>query len=214
MIEKGDLIKIEYSGYDEKGNLFDTTYGEIAKKLHGKEGAILLIYGYDTIIKGLEEAILLMKVGEERTVKVPPEKAFGFRDKKKIKIFSISHFYNNNINPVPGIVVELETEFGVLNGIVKSVSGGRVTVDFNHPLADQTLTYHLKLVEIIKEKEEKIKAIMSDLNVNGTYSFDNDKLLIFISDDKNLTEEIKLRLYLALKMCLSDIKEIEISVKK
>ena len=56
-MNKGDFLKLEYTGYDDKGNVFDSTSGEIAKKLHNKEGTLLIVFGYDKLVVGLEEVL-------------------------------------------------------------------------------------------------------------------------------------------------------------
>ncbi|HNT61164.1 MAG TPA: FKBP-type peptidyl-prolyl cis-trans isomerase, partial [Candidatus Bilamarchaeaceae archaeon] len=79
MVSKGDLILLELEGKDAEGNVFDSTSGDIAKRLHGKEGPLLLSYGFDRIIPGLFEAIGKMGKGESREVSFGPDKAFGRR---------------------------------------------------------------------------------------------------------------------------------------
>lgn len=160
-LKNGDFVLIEYTGkVKETGNIFDTTNEEIAKKegvydSNKVYGPILVVIGRGWVIKGLEEALKEMDEGEEKEVVIPPEKAFGQRDPGKVKVFSMREFKRRGINVKVGDVID----FGGTTGIVKSITGGRVVVDFNHPLAGKTLIYKVKIVKKIEDVVEKARAL-------------------------------------------------------
>lgn len=209
MVKKGDFVKIEYTGYDEKGNVFDSTEGKIARQLHEKEGPMLIVLGVDYLVGAMEEAILAMNKGEEKEVAAPPEKAFGHRDAKRMKIFPLNEFYSNELDPHPGAVIEMETEFGTLNGMVKSVNSGRVLVDFNHPLADQSVKYRLKLVDVIEDTEGKVGGLVKDLGVEGSLSLEGSKVLITMKKGQPEEDLKKTRLLIAIKTSIPEVKDVE-----
>lgn len=157
----GDFILIEYTvRVKETGNVVDTTDEALAKKENIYEsgrvyGPVLIVIGKGWINKVVEDAVKEMNVGEEKVVEVPPEKAFGQRDPSKIRTFSLREFRRRNIDVKVGDVLD----FGGVKGIVKSISGGRVVVDFNHPLAGKTLVYKIKIVSKLEDITEKIKAL-------------------------------------------------------
>lgn len=160
-LEDGAFALVEYSVRVKGGELIDTTNEEEAKKAgiyDAKEryGPRLVIVGEGRLIKGLEEAIKELNEGEEREVEIPPEKAFGKRDPSKIKILPRSQFIRSGVAPEPGKVVEINGQIA----IVRSVSGGRVVVDFNHPLAGKTLVAKVKVVRVLKAPEEKLLYLM------------------------------------------------------
>ncbi|OYT40391.1 MAG: peptidylprolyl isomerase, partial [Desulfurococcales archaeon ex4484_58] len=70
-------------------------------------------------------------------------------------VFSIREFQRRGIKVRVGEVID----FGGVQGIVKSVSGGRVVVDFNHPLAGKTLVYRVKVIAKLEDPVEKLKAL-------------------------------------------------------
>ncbi len=209
MAKKGDFVKIEYTGYDENGNVFDSTRGEIAKQLHGKEGALLIVLGVDYMVKGLEDAIISMKKGEEKEIALAPENAFGTRDRRRLKIFPISEFYRNKLDPSPGSVIQMETEYGVLNGLVKSVNSGRVLVDFNHPLAEQNVKYRLKLAETIEDGNGKMRELMKDLSIEGSFFLEDGKATITMKKGQQEDELKKTRLTIAIKSTIPEVKNVE-----
>lgn len=146
-MQTNDFIKVSYSAkLKETGQEFDKS-GDIS---------IPIIVGAGFTLKGLEDALMEMNVGEKRTIEIPPEKAFGAKDAKLIKLIPISEFRKQDTKPYPGMIVES----GNLRGKVLSASGGRVKIDFNHPLAGRTLIYDLEIKERIEKIEDKIKAII------------------------------------------------------
>lgn len=158
---EGDFILIEYTvRVKETGNIVDTTDEALAKKENIYEsgriyGPALIVLGKGWINKVVEDTIKEMNVGEEKIIEVPPEKAFGQRDPSKVRIFSMREFRRRNLKVRVGDVID----FGGVKGIVKSISGGRVVVDFNHPLAGKTLIYKVKVVGKLEDLVEKIRAL-------------------------------------------------------
>ncbi len=119
MLKNGDFISVEYEGYDENGEVFDSTKGEIGKELHGKDGALLVIIGNHRFVPGLDEAIRTMNKGEEREVNIASEKAFGSRNKSLIKVMRLSDFKNSDVYPYPGLRIPIDTPNGKSFGLIK-----------------------------------------------------------------------------------------------
>jgi len=166
-VQKGDVIKLHYTGrIKETGEVFDTTYEEVAKKEgiydeNGIFGPVPVAVGAGHVLKGLDEQLEGMEVGKKYEITVPPEKGFGKRDPKLIKTFTLGQFRRQGILPFPGMPVEIESESGKkLKGRVMTVSGGRVRVDFNHPYAGKHIIYEVEVVEKIEDPIEQVKALM------------------------------------------------------
>jgi len=140
-----DFIRVDYSGRIKESG-----------KILGNVKSAPLIVGAGYVIKGVDEALRKMNVGEKKTIEVTPEKGFGKRNPKLVKLMSESEFRKRDKKPQMGMIVDI----GNLRGRVISVSGGRVKVDFNHPLAGKILVYDLEIKEKIEKPEEKIKAII------------------------------------------------------
>jgi len=194
-MKNGDFIRLEYTGkIKETGKVFDTTSEEIAKKegiysQNTKYRPVPIIVGENKIIKGIDEALLEMNVGEKRTIEVPPEKGFGQRSQKLIKIIPQSEFKRQKITPYPGMPIDVD---GIL-GRVLSVNSGRVKVDFNNPLAGKTLIYDIEIKEKIDDEKEKVLAICEYYNAEvSEVSIDSNEVKIVISKElpKNVKEKI------------------------
>ncbi len=188
MVEDGDFILIEYTAR-VKGTdvVVDTTSEEIAKKhrLYDKDqvyGPMLVILGRGWVIKGLEEALREMQPGEEKEIEIPPEKAFGEHDPSLVKRYSIREFRRRGHVPSIGDIVEINGS----RGIVRAVTGGRVVVDFNHPLAGKTLVYRVKIVKKLEDFNEKLEALAARYfsaplgTVKTEYKEDERTVIVYI----------------------------------
>jgi len=161
-LREGDFILVDYSLFIKETNeLIETTIESVARErgLY-REGEIyrprLVIIGEGRYVKGFEESLLNSEIGVEKEIEVEPSKAYGERDPSKIKIFSLRELVRQNIVPEVGKVIEI----GNAVGIVRSISGGRVVVDFNHPLAGKTLMFKYKILRKIDDDAERIKYLI------------------------------------------------------
>ncbi|WP_321508411.1 peptidylprolyl isomerase [uncultured Methanoregula sp.] len=157
-IKEGDFIRLSYTG-KVGDNVFDTTQEEEARTagIHSKNaiyGPVTICVGQKHVILGLDEELVGKKAGEEGTVTVEPAKAFGERDPKKVQSFPKNKFSEK---PVRGMPVKIE-EMG--EGTVVDVIGSRVLVDFNAPLAGQTLTYTYKIEENVSEPLDQFRGLV------------------------------------------------------
>ncbi|WP_243684794.1 peptidylprolyl isomerase [Methanosarcina barkeri] len=159
-IQKGDFIKLNYTGKFEDGRIFDTTDEELAKKEdifnpRGLYGGDVVIVGANHTIEGLDEDLEGKEVGYNGSVVIPPEKAFGLSDPKLVETLSITKLKDRNVHP--GFPVEIDGR----RGVVSRVIGRRVTVDFNSPLAGKTVTYEYTIENVLETEVEKIQGLLA-----------------------------------------------------
>lgn len=102
--------------------------------------------GKGRLLAGIEEQLLAMRPGEERTVSLPPEKAYGPRDPLKVETMKLSEFGEMAARLAPGARVLGTRQGRAEKATVEKVEGGVVTLDFNPPDAGKTLTLRLRLV--------------------------------------------------------------------
>ncbi len=163
----GDFVKIEYSAWRASdGSLVYTTDKKKAEENQiyserSRYGPSLIIIGKDTAIKGIDKAVRGMGISETKKVEIEPADAFGERSQDLMRVMHVSDFRSRDINPEPGMQVDLDGTVA----IVRSVNSGRVTVDANHPLAGEKLTYELKVVSKVDDDKEKVLAIADMSNV-------------------------------------------------
>jgi len=161
-IQKSDFIVVDYTGkVKETGEVFDTTSEEIAKesKLY-KEGDIyeprLVVVGEGWVLKALDEALMGFKLNKKDSVEISPDNAFGSRDPEKVKLVPLRRLAARGITPKLGAQIEYDKRLAT----VRTMGSGRVTLDFNPPLAGKTLVYDVVVKNKLKTNEEKISALI------------------------------------------------------
>ncbi len=171
-VEKGDFILVKITGKTQRGKVFRVSSEEDAKTagIYDEQKAKQGFYSPDFVIvskpgflnEGLTETIENMNYFEKKSVRIPPTKAFGKRDPKKIERIGIAKFrkLNEGKNPEIGQDFTKQTQGQVQRGTVTSVVQGRVIVDYNHPLAGQLLDYNIEVIDKIEDFNEKIEYFM------------------------------------------------------
>lgn len=160
--QKGDFILLEYTVVDKDDNkVVETTIEDKAREagIYRPDEVYeprLIILGETRLFEPLEQAIMNADVNQEITVEVPPDKAFGQRDPSKVRVISIREFYRYGKLPRVGDIVEVNNQ----QARVVSITGGRVTLDFNHPLAGKTLVVTAKVVKKLETPEDRVKYII------------------------------------------------------
>ncbi len=141
-VKNGDKVKVYYTGKLDDGTVFDST----------KKGEpMMFTLGQSQVIQGFEKAVIGMKVGESKTVKIKPDKAYGpYLDNLILKIDRKK--FPPYIKPEPGQHLNIphpEYKNQKLLVTITYGSSSTVTVDCNHPLAGKELTFEIELAEIL-----------------------------------------------------------------
>lgn len=138
-VEKGNFVKVCYTGKLKSGEIFDQT--EDCQSLEVEIGA-------GEVIPGFEDALLGMSLNEKKTFTLTPDEAYGQRDETLERKIARSNF-PPGYQPQEGEFVAFQTPKGEqLPAMVKDVGLEHVVVDFNHPLAGQSLIYEVEVAEI------------------------------------------------------------------
>ncbi|MBW3019866.1 peptidylprolyl isomerase [Candidatus Woesearchaeota archaeon] len=155
------FVELEYTGKIKDGEVFDTTIEKVAKEnnIFGNKAEykpITICIGEGHIIKGLDKELEGKKAGKY-TFEIPAEDGFGKRDAKLIQLIPTQKIKQNNIRPFPGLQLNIDGTIAT----IKSVSGGRCMVDFNHPLAGKDLIYEVEVLKDVEDDVEKVKALLA-----------------------------------------------------
>jgi len=152
-IEPGDQVRLDYVGRFEEGSVFTTSKYRVARE-HGLDGTrdaeefspLTFTVGREEVIEGIEEAVVGMSAGEEATVTVPPEKAYGEYDPDRAREYDPETF-EGMVGQPPEIGLHVEAE-NDLHGDVTAISEDAVQVDFNHELAGKALVFDLHILAV------------------------------------------------------------------
>ncbi len=162
VIEEGDFILVEMTGRTlETDEVFDTTDEELAKTegIHDEEktyGPKLVVVGEGWVLKGLDDRLAGLKLEETAEVEIPPEEAFGERNPENVRTIPFRVLRSKGVNPVVGQQLEIDGR----TAVVRSIGGGRVQLDYNHPLAGRRIVYHVKPTVKHESDEDKIRALL------------------------------------------------------
>lgn len=139
--QNGDTVRVHYTGTLADGTEFDTSRGR---------DPISFTLGDGDVIPGFETAVTELEVGQSATVTIPAAEAYGARNEDALQQFPLEAFGESV--PQVGWGVELQNPQGQrVNAMVVEIGDETVTLDFNHPLAGQDLTFDLELVQIVAE---------------------------------------------------------------
>jgi FKBP-type peptidyl-prolyl cis-trans isomerase 2 len=132
VVAKGDNVSVEYTGMFENGTIFDSSAGR---------GPLNFTVGTGQLITGFDNAVLGMGEGQEKTVTIPPEDAYG-------------QYNPNKTVEIPRNLVPNETQVGDMlysafgSVRVLAIYNSTVMIDMNHPLAGKTLVFSIKVLSI------------------------------------------------------------------
>ncbi len=166
-IAKGDFIALDYTARtqptaDSKGVVFDTTKEAIAHAAgiysqDKKYGSVGICVGAGHVLPNLDSQLVGREPNTSFTVKLIAAQAFGFKDAKLIRLIPMSKFKAENTMPKPGLPVIIDGA----QGIVKTVSSGRVLVDFNHPQAGKDVEYAVNIGHIIADPTVQLQVVLA-----------------------------------------------------
>jgi len=138
--KSGDTVRIHYTGTLDDGTEFDSSAGR--DPLEFALGGGQVIPGFDSAVDG-------MALGESKSVTIPPDEAYGQRHEQLVQQVPRTTL-PEDMEPAVGMQLQSKSPDGqVMNLVVTEIVDDSITVDANHPLAGQTLTFAIELVEIV-----------------------------------------------------------------
>lgn len=136
-VSNGQVVRLEYTLRLDDGDIVDSSVGR---------EPLEFLSGQGQIIPGLEKALQGMSVGEERKVTVAPDEGYGEVDPDAFEEVSPDNF-PKEVELEPGMSVQVSDAGGeVFEAYVAELHPDGVLLDFNHPLAGETLHFEVKVV--------------------------------------------------------------------
>lgn len=137
-IKIGDTVKVNYTGKFEDGTIFDSS------KLEGRTPLEVKL-GEGQLIKGFEDGLIDMEVGESKTVELSPENAYGQRIEGLMQEVPKTQVPEN---VKEGEMLQASGPRGNIMVKVAEIKEETVILDANHPLAGKNLTFDIEVLEI------------------------------------------------------------------
>ncbi len=139
--KNGDTVKVHYHGRLVDGTTFDSSNGR--EPLEFEVGSGMVIKGFDDGVQG-------MSVGDKKTIQIPVDEAYGPKDPTMLVEFPRDQF-PDELKPEAGMQLNMSNSAGqVIPVMVTEVKDDTVILDANHPLAGQELIFDIELVDIAK----------------------------------------------------------------
>ena len=143
-IKNGDVVKVEYEGSFDDGEVFDSTEAHDGTPLEVTVGAQEVIPGFDASLVGKEK-------DDEYTIRLEPSEAYGDYNPQGLQNIERDKF-PSDVELEPGMMLGIRQQHGdhthEIPAFVKDVNDKNITLDFNHPLAGKTLNFKIKVVEV------------------------------------------------------------------
>lgn len=183
-----DFIEIEFTGQVKDGEIFDSNIAEDLAKINSEAPAkpFAFCLGQGMFLKGMEDFLVGKDLGEYE-VELKPDQAFGPRDSKLIQMIPMKVFREQKINPVPGIMFNFDNRIAK----ILTVSGGRVMVDFNNPVAGKDVVYKIKVLRKIEKQDEKIKAL-NEFLFRKEFKFEIKDKKVILEVEKQMLQFVEL----------------------
>lgn len=135
----GDTVRVHYRGTLTDGSEFDSSAGRAPLEFE---------IGAGQVIPGFDEAVSDLEVGDKKTVTIEACDAYGERMEEAVQILPLEAFGDQV--PEVGWAVEMQAPDGSrMAATIADVNDEEATLDFNHPLAGEALTFEIELVEIV-----------------------------------------------------------------
>jgi peptidylprolyl isomerase len=155
--EAGDYVEVDYTGTLADGTVFDSSLGDEREPLGFVLAAGTMIPGFDAAVHG-------MAVDETKTVTIPSKDAYGEWTEDMILKIPRDIETEEEEPPVAGEYIYLFTGMGFMPALVLEVTDEAMTVDANHQLAGQDLTFEITMLKIVKpdDPEHPSNAVSTD----------------------------------------------------
>lgn len=136
-VKEGDTVRVHYTGTLDDGTEFDSS--------RDREPLEFTVGG-GQMIQGFDEAVVGMKVGETKTVTIPPEEAYGVYDGDKVITKNISELPEGTVPQVGMRLYTSTQDGGVISWTIIAINDTTMTL---RTLVGQSLTFEIELVEIL-----------------------------------------------------------------
>ena len=139
-VKSGDKVKVHYHGKLRSGETFDSSQGR---------EPLEFTVGSGQVIKGFDQGVMGMQVGDKRTIEIDVKDAYGVKQDEMMIEFPKNQF-PPDMKPEQGMQLMMNNGSGQSFPVtVTEVREESVILDANHPLAGQDLIFDIELVEIV-----------------------------------------------------------------
>ncbi|HUS51122.1 MAG TPA: peptidylprolyl isomerase [Candidatus Paceibacterota bacterium] len=208
VLQKKDFIEIQFTGRIKGGEVFDSNIKKDLEKINPEINPeqikpFSFCLGEEMFLKGIDDFLIGKEVGEY-TIELMPEEAFGKRNSKLIQMMPMKIFMQQKVNPIPGAIFNFDGRIAK----ILTVSGGRIMVDFNNPLAGKDLIYDIKILRKITDLKEKVN-VLNGFLFKKSFKFEIKEKKLIMEVEKSLVKLVEM-----FKDKFKDILGLDLEVKE
>jgi len=145
-ISDNKVVQMHYELKNDQGQVLDSSTGK---------DPLAYIHGMGNIIPGLEKELLNKTKGDKINAVVGPAEGYGVKDDQKVFKVAKKQFQGDGDLQV-GMQIQAENQGNMEVGTVEKIEGDEITLNFNHPLAGETLHFDVEVVEVRDATEEEL----------------------------------------------------------
>ncbi|CAA9892911.1 Peptidyl-prolyl cis-trans isomerase [Candidatus Methylobacter favarea] len=138
-------VSIHYTLTNDEGEVLDSSVDD---------DALVYLHGAGNIISGLENALTGKSAGDKFKVRIPAKEAYGEVEDDRVQVISRDMFEGIDKIEV-GMQFQAEVSSGPAVVTVVDIQGDDITIDGNHPLAGQALTFDVEVMDVRTATEEE-----------------------------------------------------------
>lgn len=138
-IKPGCTVGLHFKIYDEEG---------VLREECPPNAPLTFVHGEQTILPAIEKILLDKKVGDTCAITLAPEEAYGAVQPQAIQTLA-ADTVPEEYRAVGNIITATREKGDILRFTIRENRGDTLLVDFNHPLAGLTLTFHLEVITIV-----------------------------------------------------------------
>lgn len=143
-ITHGSVVQLHFEVSLENGTIIDSTFH--------RDAPVSLTIGDESLLAGFEQVLMNLRAGDTRTAHLEPEQAFGEWNPDNIQHFSHTQFALVADHPEVGMLIEFEDKGkNTLPGTISAITDDEIEVDFNHPLAGQSVLFKVQIFKVTPE---------------------------------------------------------------
>jgi len=137
--QEGSTVSLHYTGRLTDGTEFDTSKDR---------EPLTFTVGEGNVISGFNDNVIGMSEGETKTFTIPCAEAYGEKNDEAVQVVQRAQFPENFEIKVGQTVAGTASNGQAFTAKILSEAAGQVTLDFNHPLAGEDLTFEVEIVSI------------------------------------------------------------------
>lgn len=149
MVVKDDIVvTLDYTLRLDDGEVVEST---------ADDGPVEFIQGYGQVLSGLEEKLYGMRVGDEKELVITAEDGYGEYDPEAVEVVP-RELFPDDVELAEGVALELfdEESEEVIEGAISEIRQDGVVIDLNHPLAGETLHFHVRVMALREATAEEL----------------------------------------------------------